>query len=197
MNEVVFDIKKFSYVTGDEIDVSFIPMMLRRKLNKFGRAGLYTLHGAYEGGSPKLVFSSCYGDFERVVKLITQRKEEGEVSPAGFSSSVHNATVGLFSLLEGIKTSYNSISAGSKSVSAGFLENILSGESLFCYAESFGGIKSVSVLTSQSNKGKFLLCANSENLPAKDGFEDLVAFLEGKTDAFVSDLYVVKKNENL
>lgn len=197
MNEVVFDIKKFSYVTGDEIDVSFIPMMLRRKLNKFGRAGLYTLYGAYEGGSPNLVFSSCYGDFERVVKLITQRKEDGEVSPAGFSSSVHNATVGLFSLLEGIKTGYNSISAGEKSVAAGFLENILSGESLFCYAESFGGVKSVSVLTLPSNKGKFLLCANSENFPAKDGFEDLVAFLEGKTDAFVSDLYVVKKNENL
>lgn len=103
MNEVVFDIKKFSYVTGDEIDVSFIPMMLRRKLNKFGRAGLYTLYGAYEGGSPNLVFSSCYGDFERVVKLITQRKEEGEVSPAGFSSSVHNATVGLFHCLRGLK----------------------------------------------------------------------------------------------
>lgn len=197
MKEVFFDIKKFSYVTGDEIDVSFIPMMLRRKLNKFGRAGLYTLYGAYEGGSPNLVFSSCYGDFERVVKLITQRKEDGEVSPAGFSSSVHNATVGLFSLLEGLKTSYNSISAGEKSVAAGFLESLLSGKSIFCYAESFGGVKSVSVLTSPSNRGKFLLCENSKNLPVQDSFEDLIAFLEGKTDAFVSDLYMVKKNENL
>lgn len=197
MKEVVFDIKKFSYITGDEIDVSFIPMMMRRKLNTFGRAGLYTLYGAYDGGSPNLVFSSCYGDFERVVKLINQRKEDGEVSPAGFSSSVHNATVGLFSLLEGIKNGYNSISAGEKSVAAGFLESILAGESLFCYAESFGGIKSVSVLTSVNNKGKFLLCENSENLPVNDGFEDLTAFLEGKNHTFVSDLYVVKKNEDL
>ena len=194
MNEVIFDIKKFSYAEGDEIDVSFIPMLLRRKLNKFGRAGLYTLYNAYENGTnPNLVFASCYGDIERVEKLIAQREEDGEVSPAGFSSSVHNATVGLFSLLEKIKTAYNSISAGDKTLSAGFLESIISGESLFCYTESLGGVKSISVLTTPQKDGKFLLCENSENLQPQDGFEDLKAFLEGKTDRFVSDLYMVKR----
>ncbi len=194
MNEVIFDIKKFSYIYGDEIDVSFIPMLLRRKLNKFGRAGLYTLYKAYENGTnPNLVFASCYGDIERVEKLIAQREEDGEVSPAGFSSSVHNATVGLFSLLEKIKTAYNSISAGEKTLSAGFLESIISGESLFCYTESLGGVKSISVLTTPQKDGKFLLCDNSENLPSRDGFEDLKDFLEEKTDKFVSDLYMVKR----
>lgn len=194
MNEVIFDIKKFSYAQGDEIDVSFIPMLLRRKLNKFGRAGLYTLYNAYENSTnPNLVFASCYGDIERVEKLITQREEDGEVSPAGFSSSVHNATVGLFSLLEKIKTAYNSISAGDRTLSAGFLESIISGESLFCYTESLGGVKSISVLTTPQKDGKFLLCENSENLPPQDGFEDLKTFLEGKTDRFVSDLYMVKR----
>ncbi len=194
MNEVIFDIKKFSYAQGDEIDVSFIPMLLRRKLNKFGRAGLYTLYNAYENGTnPNLVFASSYGDIERVEKLITQREEDGEVSPAGFSSSVHNATVGLFSLLEKIKTAYNSISAGDRTLSAGFLESIISGESLFCYTESLGGVKSISVLTTPHKEGKFLLCENSENLPPQDGFEDLKTFLEGKTDRFVSDLYMVKR----
>ncbi len=194
MNEVIFDIKKFSYAQGDEIDVSFIPMLLRRKLNKFGRAGLYTLYNAYENSTnPNLVFASCYGDIERVEKLIAQREEDGEVSPAGFSSSVHNATVGLFSLLEKIKTAYNSISAGDKTLSAGFLESIISGESLFCYTESLGGVKSISVLTTPQKDGKFLLCENSENLPPQDGFEDLKTFLEGKTDRFVSDLYMVKR----
>ncbi len=194
MNEVIFDIKKFSYAEGDEIDVSFIPMLLRRKLNKFGRAGLYTLYNAYENGTnPNLVFASSYGDIERVEKLITQREEDGEVSPAGFSSSVHNATVGLFSLLEKIKTAYNSISAGDRTLSAGFLESIISGESLFCYTESLGGVKSISVLTTPHKEGKFLLCENSENFPTQDGFEDLKAFLEGKTDRFVSGLYMVKR----
>ena len=194
MNEVIFDIKKFSYIYGDEIDVSFIPMLLRRKLNKFGRAGLYTLYKAYENGTnPNLVFASCYGDIERVEKLIAQREEYGEVSPAGFSSSVHNATVGLFSLLEKIKTAYNSISAGEKTLSAGFLESVVSGESLFCYTESLGGVKSISVLTTPQKDGKFLLCDNSETLPSRDGFEDLKDFLEEKTDKFVSDLYMVKR----
>lgn len=195
MNEVIFDIKNFSYITGEEIDVSFIPMMLRRRLNKFGRAGLYTLYNAYEGGSPNLVFASEYGDIERVDKLITQRETDGEVSPAGFSASVHNATIGLFSLFEGIKTSYNSISAGEKTVSAGFLDSILSKESLFCYTESAGGIKSVSILTNQTKNGNFLLCGNEEKLPANDSFEALIAFLEGKTRIFISDLYLVKRND--
>ena len=184
MNEVIFDIKKFSYAEGDEIDVSFIPMLLRRKLNKFGRAGLYTLYNAYENGTnPNLVFASSYGDIERVEKLITQREEDGEVSPAGFSSSVHNK----------IKTAYNSISAGDRTLSAGFLESIISGESLFCYTESLGGVKSISVLTTPHKEGKFLLCENTENIPPQDGFEDLKAFLEGKTDRFVSGLYMVKR----
>lgn len=197
MNEVVFDIKKFSYVTGDEIDVSYIPMLFRRKLNTFGRAGLFTLYNAYSGGEPNLIFASEYGDFERVAKLIKQRNEQGELSPSGFSASVHNATVGLFTLLEGIQKGYNSISAGEKTIAAGFLESILSGESLFCYSESFGGIKSVSVLTSHQKDGKFLLCENSEKLQSRDSYDDLIDFLNGKKDAFISDLYMVKRNENI
>lgn len=195
MKEVIFDIKKFSYVTGEDIDVSFIPMMQRRKLNNFGRAALYTLYGAYDGGSPNLIFASNYGDFDRVEKLITQRKEDGEVSPAGFGMSVHNAVIGLFSLLEKINTSYNSVSSGEKSISAGFLESVLSSESLFCYAESFGGTKSVSVLTSHNPNGEFVLCGNSQNKPASDGFVEFVDFLEGRIKEFVSDLYVIKRRQ--
>lgn len=199
MNEVIFDIKKFCYVSESdkplktEPDVSFIPMMVRRKLNAFGRVALYTLYGACGGGEVKLVFASEYGDFERVAKLITQRIEDGEVSPAGFSASVHNASVGLFSLLEGIKTGYNSISAGKDTISAGFLESILSGNALFCYAESLDGLKSVSANILPNPNGEFILCENSDNLPAKADFEDFIRFLEGETADFVTDLYVVKR----
>lgn len=47
-----------------------------------------------------LVFASRYGELERVVKLIKQKQEENEISPAGFSFSVHNSTIGLFSLIK-------------------------------------------------------------------------------------------------
>ena len=95
MNEVIFDIKKFSYAEGDEIDVSFIPMLLRRKLNKFGRAGLYTLYNAYENvTNPNLVFASCYGDIERVEKLITQREEDGSVRKYAFRICLSDPQLG-------------------------------------------------------------------------------------------------------
>lgn len=193
MKEINFDIKKYSYVKDEEFDVSFIPMMTRRKLNKFGRAALFTLYNVYEGGNPYLVFASEYGDVERVLKLIEQRNEEGEVSPAGFSSSVHNASIGLFSLLEKNKTGYNSISAGKKTVTAGFLESILSGDSVFCYAESCGGLKSLSASIQITPDGRYLLSENSGNLPAADSFDDLVQFLSGQCDTFVSDNYKIQR----
>lgn len=193
MNEIVFDIKKYCFLTDSEPDVSFIPMLQRRKLNKFGRAALYTMYKVYDDTPINLVFASEYGDVERVEKLINQRKEDGEVSPAGFSASVHNAVVGIFTLLKGINKSYNSISAGKKTVSTGLLESILSKNSFFCYTESFDGLKSVSTLICENKNGNYILCENFENLSSKESFEDLIAFLEGRTDEFISELYIIKR----
>lgn len=193
MKEVIFDIKKFSYTSGSGVDLSFVPMLQRRKLNDFGRAGLYTMYGAYCGGNPQIVFASEYGDFDRVVKLISQRQQDGEVSPSGFGSSVHNATAGLFSMLEKINTSYNSISAGEKSLAYGFLESLLVEESLFCYTESAGGVKSVSVTSRHDSDGEYVLSENFDNLPVRDGFYDFIDFLEGRSESFVSDLYMIKR----
>lgn len=193
MKEIIFDIKKYSYVKDEECDVSFIPMMTRRKLNKFGRCALYTLYKVYEKNSPRLVFASEYGDTERVDKLINQRVTDGDVSPNGFSSSVHNASIGLFSLLEKNKTGYNSISAGERTIAQGFLESILSKNAVFCYAESLGGLKSVSVSINNSNDGKYLLSENIENLESKDSFEDFIRFLDGKEDLFVSEVFRIQR----
>lgn len=193
MKEIIFDIKKYSYVKDEECDVSFIPMMTRRKLNKFGRCALYTLYKVYEKNSPRLVFASEYGDTERVDKLINQRVTDGDVSPNGFSSSVHNASIGLFSLLEKNKTGYNSISAGERTIAQGFLESILSKNAVFCYAESLGGLKSVSVSINNSNDGKYLLSENIENLESKDSFEDFIRFLDGKEDLFVSEVFKIQR----
>ena len=193
MKEIIFDIKKYSYVKDEECDVSFIPMMTRRKLKKFGRCALYTLYKVYEKNSPRLVFASEYGDTERVDKLINQRVTDGDVSPNGFSSSVHNASIGLFSLLEKNKTGYNSISAGERTIAQGFLESILSKNAVFCYAESLGSLKSVSVSINNSNDGKYLLSENIENLESKDSFEDFIRFLDGKEDLFVSEVFKIQR----
>ena len=62
----------------------------------FGKIALSTLTECYEDGIKKLCCASRYGELERVVKLIRQEHEENAISPAGFSFSVHNSTVGLF-----------------------------------------------------------------------------------------------------
>ncbi len=193
MKEVIFDIKKYSYIKDEEADVSFIPMMIRRKLDKFGRAALYTLYKVYESADSDLVFASEYGDVERVVKLINQRNEEGEVSPAGFSSSVHNASIGLFSMLEKNTKGYNAISAGKKTIAAGFLESVLSNNAVFCYAESLDGIKSISVSVIQNDDGRYILSENRENGPSCDTYENLIEFLDGKRDLFISDSYKIQR----
>ena len=193
MKEIIFDIKKYSYIKDEECDVSFIPMLTRRKLNKFGRCALYTLYKVYEKGNPRLVFASEYGDIERVNKLIIQRNEDGEVSPPGFSSSVHNASIGLSSLLENNKTGYNSISAGKKTIATGFLESILSTNAIFCYTESLGGLKSVSAEIQTSKNGKYILTEKTQDEITKDSFKDFTEFLDGKCDLFVSDIYKVQR----
>ena len=85
MNSLEFCIKKISHSAGENIDLSQIPMMMRRKLSPVGKIALSTILQCYEGDDIKLTYSSRYGELERVVKLIKQEHEENEISPAGFS----------------------------------------------------------------------------------------------------------------
>lgn len=194
MKELFFDIKKFSYIKNEDFDVTFIPMMTRRKLDKFGRAALYTIYKVYSGGETGLVFASEYGDYERVLKLIKQRQEDGEVSPSGFSSSVHNACIGLFSLLEKIHSSYNSISAGEKTLPLGFLDGIIQNEEcIFCYSENLNDLKSVALSISVNPDGKYCLSGNENNYAIKDSFDDFICFLNGESNIYSSDLFMIKR----
>lgn len=196
MKELFFDIKNFSYIENEDFDVTFIPMMTRRKLDKFGRAALYTIYKVYDGGGPNLVFASEYGDYERVVKLIKQRQEDGDVSPSDFSSSVHNACIGLFSLLEKNHASYNSISAGDETISLGLLESILQGkDTIFCYAENIDELKSLSISILANANGKYRLSENNDKTNIKDSFDDLINFLNGKTNIYTSKLFSITRCE--
>ncbi len=200
MNSKKFYINKYSYLTKEIPDVSFIPMLMRRKLDNFGKAGLYNLYKIYdENTQANLLFASEYGDIQRVLKLISQRKEEGEISPTGFSFSVHNSTIGLFSLLNSIKHSYNSISAGENTLSYALLEAILSTEKtpvLFCYTEDEKELQSVSILCSNTplnndaHEITFTSCTNKK----KDSFQDFIDFLDNKKQSYYSDLYTLTRS---
>ena len=199
MNCYKFYINKYAFVKDEIPDLSFIPMLMRRKLDNFGKAALYSLYNVYEENTEgKLIFASCYGDIERVKKLINQRQEEGEISPTGFSFSVHNATIGLFSLLNSIKTSYNSISAGENTLSYGILEAILTCKekpTVFCFTENKDELQSVSFYcsTTKLNEHAQEIMFIKEMNKQKDSFDDFISFLENKKQYYCSDLYTLKR----
>ena len=193
MNKLEFCIKKISYSTGENLDLSSIPMNMRRKLSPVGKIAMSTMLDCYGENSDdiKLVYASRYGELERVLKLIKQEHEENEISPTGFSFSVHNSTVGLFSLLKKIYSSYNSIAGGEESFSVGLLDAIMNREkTLFCYAESVDRYESISILIDYDEGEKVLVRENSEHLPA-NSFDE---FIQG--GRYVCPLYIMERADD-
>ena len=94
-------------------DFSFIPPMVRRRMTNLEKIAV-GLAGkiAPESQNYTTIFASKYGEWEQTVQLITQFFNDGEMSPAGFSNSVHNAAAGLFSLLTKNTNSYTAIAGG-------------------------------------------------------------------------------------
>ena len=188
MNSLEFYIKKISCSTGENIDLSQIPMMMRRKLSPVGKIALSTILQCYDGQDVKLVYASRYGELERVIKLIKQEHEDNEISPTGFSFSVHNSTIGLFSLINNLHSSYNSIAAGEESFSAGLLDAVMNKEkTLFCYAESVDRFESVSMLIDFEQGEHVRIVQNRENLPS-NSFND---FLKG--GRYICPLYILER----
>ena len=188
MNTLEFCIKKIACSTGENIDLSQIPMMMRRKLSPVGKIALSTILQCFDGEDVRLVYASRYGELERVVKLIKQENEDNEISPAGFSFSVHNSTIGLFSLINNLHSSYNSIAAGEESFSAGLLDAVMNKEkTLFCFAESVDRFESISMLIDFEQGEHVRILPNCENLPSNSFNE----FLKG--GRYICPLYILER----
>lgn len=121
-------------------DVAFVPPLVRRRLTGVERSALavaYAVWPAEEADAQlPVVFASRWGEIGVTAKLIRQMHEEGEMSPAGFSSSVHNAAPGMLSLLKRDHAEYTAVAAQERTIHAGLLE-ALSRRSrvVFVYAE--------------------------------------------------------------
>lgn len=192
MNSLEFFIYKHAYSRGENINLSSVPMMLRRKLSPAGKIAMSTMLEVYDKDTDvNLVYASRYGELERVVKLIKQQVEENEISPAGFSFSVHNSTVGLFSLIENIHNKYNSVAAGENSFSSGLLEAAMNKtKTLFCFAESVDRYESISLLIGPERvegSTKVKIIPNDKKLSA-NSFSDFI-----KGDDYICHLYIMTR----
>ena len=197
MNQKFFIYKK-SISTEEKPDLSFIPMMTRRKLSRLAKIAFATIYACcYENmPSVNLVFASQFGEFEILENLIAQYSAENEVSPIAFSSSVHNAAIGNFSLLNNIKNKYNAVSAGKNSLSNGLLEAVVEKEeTLFCYADTIPYSKSISCLVGRENKENAdeIEIYPAQNTVCDDEFERFANFLNKETDEFLSPLYTLRR----
>lgn len=184
-----FYIKKISHSNGENIDLSQIPMMMRRKLSPVGKIALSTLLQCYDGDDVRLTYASRFGELERVVKLIKQEHEENEISPIGFSFSVHNSTIGFFSLLNKMHSPYNSISAGENSFCAGLLDAVMNKvKTLFCYAESVDRFESISILINYDGQGEHVrIIPNKDNLESNNFTE----FIKG--GRYICPMYILER----
>jgi len=117
-------------------DVSFVPPLMRRRLTMLERAALAVAWPVRSEQEIPVVFASRWGEIGVTLDLMRQFHAEGEMSPAGFSASVHNAAPGVFSLLTKNHAPYTAIAAGARSLESGILEALaLQREVLFVYAE--------------------------------------------------------------
>lgn len=184
----IFYIENFAIENSNETDLTDIPMLMRRKLSMLDKICLSSLKKIFDETSQEIIFSSQYGEFDTLKTLISQYLEVNEVSPAKFSTSVHNNFAGLFSLLKNINSSYTALSAGKNSLSAGLIKAIISepDKVLFCYGDAFDIPKSISCLISKNSsenafKCVFFPCSKPSETDEYSAFSE---FLNGRVKIF-------------
>jgi hypothetical protein len=111
------------------LDLDFIPSALRRRCSTLSRVTLAVAHAAArrcaDRSSLSTVFSSAHGESEVTAHLLSELANSQQLSPMGFSLSVHNAASGIFSIATGNSAPSTAIAAGHHSFLMGLCEALL------------------------------------------------------------------------
>ena len=98
-NFLKFYADKFKFFDDvDALDLSDIPPIIRRRMSKLDKMTFSALEGVFTDSVQNVVYSSQFGEVDRLLKIIDQYTECDEVSPNTFSGSVHNYPVSFFLL---------------------------------------------------------------------------------------------------
>lgn len=122
-------------------NVSFLPPLSRRRLSALSKLCLRLAQECAPDYQGYCVFGSQHGELLTTQKLLDSIVRNELLSPAGFSSSVHNTAVGLHSLHNHNESPCTSIAAGVDTLSMCFLEayslinNAVTDEVLVVYAD--------------------------------------------------------------
>lgn len=104
-------------------DVSYLPAMLRRRLDALGRMALATAWPCVDNlDSFEYVFGSRHGSLSRTLELLVALIDGEPLSPSLFSLAVHNNVAGLFSIARGNRSAATAIAADEDTLAMTLLE---------------------------------------------------------------------------
>ena len=109
--------------SGAAPDVSFLPAMQRRRLSRLARMA-FSVGWPLAEGHPALplVFASRHGETPRTFEILSDLAAEQPLSPTQFSLSVHNAVIGLWSILRGETSEMTALAAAGDGLEHGLIE---------------------------------------------------------------------------
>lgn len=122
-------------------DVSHLPALLRRRLDRQGRMALHTAWPCVADlDSVELVFASRHGALRRTMEMLVALVNHEPLSPTLFSLAVHNSVAGLYSIARGDHSAATAMAAGQDTLAMSLLEGagmIAAGvpSVLVCYAD--------------------------------------------------------------
>ncbi|MBL0794905.1 beta-ketoacyl synthase chain length factor [Pseudomonas sp. B7] len=104
-------------------DVSFLPAMQRRRLSRLARMAFSVGWPLADGRENlPLVFVSRHGETPRTFEILSDLANDQPLSPTQFSLSVHNAIIGLWSIMRGETSEMTALAAAGDGLEHGMLE---------------------------------------------------------------------------
>ena len=106
-----------------DLNLSWVAPMQRRRLSQFMKMALHCLHDIEGAQTQAINFSSRHGDLSKTSGLLDAICTDDPLSPTAFGLSVHNAAVGIFSILNNNTAPMNAIACGNDSIISALIDS--------------------------------------------------------------------------
>ncbi len=194
-----FYLNKFYFLKSfNETDVSSLPPVMKRRMSRLDKCVYCLLDKTFDDKTQHIIFSSQYGEAERLLKMLKQYTFESELSPNMFMASVHNFPLGFYLLNKQKSVSYSAESASSESLQMGLLNAVISQyeNNVFCYSDvfenNFGGMAINISKKRNSSSTKYVLKVEDNNEKESE-YEDFIRLFEGSASKIRTSLYSIER----
>ena len=198
-NLLEFYVNKFCFADSlEDIDISFIPPILRRKTTNIDKVALSLMNKTYSEDIQNIVFSSQFGEVERLLKIIDQYTIDKETSPNVFSASVHNYPVSFFLLNIKKSIPYTALSGTNSTITMSLITSVVSdyNNTLFCFCDvNKGKTEGLALNISKKpvqNADKYILSIKNEENKTDD-FRGYVELFNKNTNYLETPLYIIER----